>query len=42
MSLVKQDGDLDNQTAIRLKKRLAEEFRAHWRKARQARGTAAQ
>ena len=27
-SLVKQDGNLDNQTAIRLKKRLAEEFRA--------------
>lgn len=27
-SLVKQDGILDNQTAIRLKKRLAEEFRA--------------
>ena len=26
-SLVKQDGNLDNQTAIRLKKRLAEEFR---------------
>ncbi|MBM3879994.1 MAG: NgoFVII family restriction endonuclease [Verrucomicrobia bacterium] len=27
LSLVKQDGELDNQTAIRLKKRLAEEFR---------------
>ncbi len=27
-SLVKQDSELDNQTAIRLKKRLAEEFRA--------------
>ena len=26
-SLVRQDGNLDNQTAIRLKKRLAEEFR---------------
>jgi hypothetical protein len=28
LSLAKQDGNLDNQTAIRLKKRLAEEFRA--------------
>jgi len=27
MSLVKRDGDLDNQTALRLKKKLAEEFR---------------
>lgn len=27
MSLVKQDKDIDNQTALRLKKRLAEEFR---------------
>src|SRR3990170_1009592 len=27
MSLVKRDGDLDNQTALRLKKKLAEDFR---------------
>ena len=27
LSLIRQDGELDNQTAIRLKKKLAEEFR---------------
>lgn len=31
VSLTHRDADLDNQTALRLKKRLAEEFRKHYR-----------